>query len=164
MVPRFRALRESIVHLDEQGRFRSVQLATESHRILDRHRKRQRKTEEIHRDNQAVDSQTAIKRCCPLLVMMISSLQSYELAAEACWRARDWGEFLKCIQQLLYTIYPRFYPEAFEDGRSQVLHTFYLRRQMNKQQNRGLRAGAFPCPDGSSSPPPPPPPNLLLLC
>jgi len=65
MVPRFRALRESIVHLGVDGVF---------------------------------------------------SRQAYELAADTCWRAKDWGEYLKCVQQLLSSIYPRFYPQVFHQA------------------------------------------------
>jgi len=62
-VPKFRSLRETLVHLDEKGQL---------------------------------------------------CLDAYELSADVCWRAGDWAEFLKCAQQLLYAIYPRFYPEACE--------------------------------------------------
>jgi len=32
--------------------------------------------------------------------------EAYELTAEICLRAHDWGEFLKCQQQLIQVIYP----------------------------------------------------------
>jgi hypothetical protein len=32
--------------------------------------------------------------------------EAYELTAEICLRAHDWGEFLKCQQQLVQVIYP----------------------------------------------------------